>query len=43
MCCNGCPCSSDMLVIEVDDALLNIIEGMIIEEIDAELIELELP
>ena len=43
MCCNGCPCSSDMLVIEVDDALLNIIEGMIIDEIDAELIELELP
>ena len=32
-----------MLVIEVDDALLNIIEGMIIDEIDAELIELELP
>lgn len=38
-----CPCQGNGMIIEVDDALLHMIQGIVTEQIDAELIEVGIP
>ena len=46
-CCRQCDemciCQGNGMIIEVDDALLHMIQGVVTEQIDAELIEVEIP
>lgn len=42
-CGANCTCNGNGLIIEVDDALLQMVEGVVADQIDAELIEIAIP
>lgn len=42
-CGASCTCNGNGLIIEVDDALLHMVEGVVADQIDAELIEIGIP
>lgn len=42
-CGANCTCNGNGLIIEVDDALLQMVEGVVADQIDAELIEIGIP
>jgi hypothetical protein len=42
-CGNDCTCNGNGMIIEVDDQLLQMVEGVVTEQIDTELIEVGIP